>query len=159
MISSTVKNGREPKKMIICFYTREYWMINIGPGFLEVIRLLPLPPVSRRKCCLSFSVFLCAAGRGGGRGAESYDRKKAWSFINNFCSIQYNVHTYLNIRGNGERKTEGAHSDNSHPHIHAENKFQQPASKLVDKTAIMYVFVSSANVFSPIYGWQTGKKQ
>jgi hypothetical protein len=117
--------------MIIFLYQRVLNDFYRGPGFLEMIRLLrlPLPPSPVSKLSLFLSLPVCCrssllTGEGGGRGAESYDRKKAWSSINNFCTILYNVHTYLNIRGNGERKTEGAHSHNSHPHIHAENKFQ-----------------------------------
>jgi len=55
---------------------------------------LPLPSAN----CLSFSVFLCLAGRaycrerggGGERGAKSYDCKKAWPSIN---------HSILSARG------------------------------------------------------------
>ncbi len=57
-----------------------------------MIWLLPHPllPTIPSASCLSFSVFLCGAGRvywlGGmgwdGRGAKSYDGEKAWSSIN-----------------------------------------------------------------------------
>jgi hypothetical protein len=45
------------------------------------------PPLSPSESCLSFSVFLCVAGRAywrgwrGGRGAKSNYREKAWSSI------------------------------------------------------------------------------
>ncbi len=64
MISCTVKNVRDPRKWSICFYTREYWMIYRGPGFLAVIRLLPRPFLRLMSAsCLSYSVFLWDAGR------------------------------------------------------------------------------------------------
>ncbi len=58
-------------------------------GFLEVVWFgsspIPFPSVS----CLSFLVFQCVAdltygigGEGGGRGAESYNREKAWHSVN-----------------------------------------------------------------------------
>ncbi len=150
--------------MIICFYTREYWMIYRGPGFPWVIRLLPLPRPRQKVVFLSQSscvmpVELTDGRRGWARSQIIRPQENMVLYqYSLFYTVVYNVRTYLNIRGNGERKTEGAHSDNSHPHIHAENKFQQPASKLVDKTAIIYVFVSSANFLSPPFGWQIGKK-
>jgi hypothetical protein len=74
---------------------REYWMIYRGPGFSHCRRIWllsctpcpPLPSVS----CLSFSVFLCDAGRayweerleGGGGGAKSSYDCETWSSINN----------------------------------------------------------------------------
>ncbi len=45
----------------------------------------PLPLSFQKVACLSFSVFLCVAGRGRGwgvgGGAKSYDDEKAWSSI------------------------------------------------------------------------------
>jgi hypothetical protein len=37
---------------------------------------------------------LTRGGVGGGRGAESYDRKKAWSSLNHamLCAVQCTVH-------------------------------------------------------------------
>ncbi len=71
-------------------------MIYRGPGFLAVVWFIPPPLPSAN--CLSFSVFLCLAGRayyrerggGGERGAKSYNRKKAWPCIN---------HSILSVRG------------------------------------------------------------
>ncbi len=74
-------------------FTRDYCTIYRGPGFLVVIWFgsspIPLSPL-RSTSCLSFPVFLFVAGRaylrerrvGGGGGAESYDRVKAWPFMN-----------------------------------------------------------------------------
>ncbi len=46
--------------------TSEYWMIYRGPGFLPIVLFgsspTPFPPL-RSASCLSFSVFLCVAGR------------------------------------------------------------------------------------------------
>ncbi len=53
----------------------------------------PSPPRSPGNKCLSFSVFLCDAGREGGwggRGAKSYDREKAWLYKKH--SILYELH-------------------------------------------------------------------
>ncbi len=72
---------------------REYWIIYKRPGFLAFVRFgssstpfrPPLPSVS----CLSFflslpvccrSTLLTGEGGGGGQGAKSYDREKAWGF-------------------------------------------------------------------------------
>jgi hypothetical protein len=61
---------------------------------LRLYRLTPAPsPLLPSANCLSFSVFLCVAGPAyrremgggggeGGRGAESYERKKDWASIN-----------------------------------------------------------------------------
>jgi hypothetical protein len=63
-------------------------MINRGPSFLAVVWFAPSPPLSSANC-ISFTVSLCVAGPaywreseegGGGRGTESYDRKKAWAW-------------------------------------------------------------------------------
>jgi len=74
---------------------REDWMIYRGSGLLGVVWFgstpsNPFPPPLRSAGCLSFSVFLCVAGPaclqeregGGGRGAESYECKKAWASRN-----------------------------------------------------------------------------
>ncbi len=61
------------------FYDREYWMIYRGPGFLAVLCLgslfTPFPTPLPAASYLSFSVFLCVAGRPylrvGGRGAKN----------------------------------------------------------------------------------------
>ncbi len=65
------------------------WFMEEQASLRCMIRLLarPLPPLPSATC-LSFSVFLCGRaycrerGVPGGRGAESYDRKKAWPSIN-----------------------------------------------------------------------------
>ncbi len=70
---------------------REDWMIYRGPSFLAVVWIgsTPAPsPLSRqligrlsKSSCVSL-VQLTDGRRGGGRGAESYDRQKAWTSIN-----------------------------------------------------------------------------
>ncbi len=69
---------------------REYWMIRKGQTLLAVVWFdsypTPFPPLLSASC-LSFSDFLCIAGqaywrKGGGGGAKSSEREKAWSFIN-----------------------------------------------------------------------------
>ncbi len=67
-------------------------MIYRGQGFLAVVLVGSSPPPPPPTASyLSFSDFLCVAGRsnllteegeGGGRGAKSFDREKAWSSIN-----------------------------------------------------------------------------
>ncbi len=67
-------------------YSREYWMIYRGPGFLAVgwfgSSPTPSPPMQSASC-LSFSVFLYVAGEayrmGGG---EEGVGEKAWPSIN-----------------------------------------------------------------------------
>ncbi len=77
------------------------WMIYRGPSFLSFLLVVlnshtPPPPTSPlyRQQIVSLSQSSCVSpiqltdGKGGGggrRGAEPYDRKKAWSSIN--CSI------------------------------------------------------------------------
>ncbi len=73
---------------------REFEMIYRGPRFLAVAwfgsSTTPSPHYLPSASCLSFSVFLCVAGRaywrerrvGGGDGAKSCDGEKAWSSIN-----------------------------------------------------------------------------
>jgi hypothetical protein len=67
--------------LLIIFFSLSYiiWLL-----------VLPLPPLPSATC-LSFSVFLCVAGRadlrergwvGGGRRAKSYDREKDWPSVN-----------------------------------------------------------------------------
>ncbi len=69
------------------------WFIEYQ-GFLAVVRLSPsrppYPPLPSASS-LSFSGFLCVAGRanwrercgvGGGRGAKSYNHEEAWLFLN-----------------------------------------------------------------------------
>ncbi len=67
-------------------YPREYWMIYRGPGFLAVVWFgSSLSPPIPSASCRTFSGFLCVAVRaywGGGGVAKSYDRKKAWAFVN-----------------------------------------------------------------------------
>ncbi len=70
------------------------WMIYWEPIFLRSCDSAPRPPpppsvskLSLFLClplCLLRSIWLTWEGRdnGGGRGAESYDRKKAWASIN-----------------------------------------------------------------------------
>ncbi len=62
-----------------------------GPGFLarRMIWLLALPPLPTKKLARRHTgglrkryYLLTGEGEGGGRRAESYDRKKAWSSIN-----------------------------------------------------------------------------
>jgi hypothetical protein len=73
---------------------REDWMIYRGPGFLAIVLFSSMPNPSPPSLVIMLSIFLslpmCCrsrllAGKGGegGRGAESYDRKKAWSSIIN----------------------------------------------------------------------------
>jgi hypothetical protein len=77
-------------------------MIYRGPGILAVVRLgsspTPSPPASQLDCRhtgrLRNRDNLLTGG--GGRGAESYDRKKAWSSINH--SILYALYQrFLNL--------------------------------------------------------------
>ncbi len=59
-------------------------------GYRSVVQLSPGPTRSPSASCLSFSVFLSVAGRAywresgvrGWGGSKSYDRKKAWPFVN-----------------------------------------------------------------------------
>jgi hypothetical protein len=92
--------------------TREYWTIYRGPGFFNLINLMirqkvhPLPPslqsvsstgntqedweretTRKRK----------RDGKGGGRGAQSSDRKKAWP------SINHSIPSVLNTWQTGPR--------------------------------------------------------
>ncbi len=65
---------------------------------------VPIPfPLSRQQVgWLSFSVYLCVAGRayctderggtGGGLGAESYDRENAWTSINHSILSPWGAH-------------------------------------------------------------------
>ncbi len=66
-------------------------MIYRGSGVLAVVLFGSSPTTSPPAAsCLSFSVFLCVAGRAywrrgrgkGGGGAKSYDGEKVWSSIN-----------------------------------------------------------------------------
>ncbi len=59
---------------------RDFCMIQIGPGFA------PLTPPS------PLSFFLCVA-----RWAESYDREKAWSSINDSIFSFYSMHKCMHI--------------------------------------------------------------
>ncbi len=67
---------------------RDYWMIYRRPGFLAVVDFGSSPTHLSSASCLSFSFFLCVAGRaywrGGGVGEEpnAYDNERAWSSIN-----------------------------------------------------------------------------
>jgi hypothetical protein len=72
---------------------REYWIMYRGPGFLALLWFgfshTPYPPKSpvsmpdRRQAGRLRKRATCWRQRGeGGRGSESYDRKKAWSSIN-----------------------------------------------------------------------------
>ncbi len=85
---------------------REYWMIYRGPGLLALVWFGSTPthfPPLLSATCLSFSVFLCVGSRaywgrwggGGGHGAESYDRKKAWTSINHSCLQAWQMHIKL----------------------------------------------------------------
>ncbi len=80
----------------------EYLTIYRGPDFLEGVWFdsmpTPFSPSILSATGLYFSDFLCVVGRAyvgegkdwkGGRGAESYDRKEAWPFINH--SITYSL--------------------------------------------------------------------
>ncbi len=66
---------------------REYWMIH-WPGLLAIVWIgfspFPLFPVSQLSLFLDLPV--CSQSNlltgGGGRGAKSYDREKAWSSTN-----------------------------------------------------------------------------
>ncbi len=86
--------------MIICFYSREYWMIYRGPGFLDAIRLLlrPSPPVSRQQV-VSLSQSSCVLP------VELTDGRRGWvrsliirpqQSFNTLCTVEYTVHcTYV----------------------------------------------------------------
>jgi hypothetical protein len=68
-------------------------MIYRGPSFLAVVRFGSLPASSRQQI-VSLSRYFCVSppvilltgkGEGGdGRGAKSYNRKKAWTFQKSF---------------------------------------------------------------------------
>ncbi len=71
-------------------WSREYWIIYRGPGFLAVVWLAPPPPPltsisstgdTYRKTERERQLFDRRVG-GGGVGAKSYDSKNAWSSIN-----------------------------------------------------------------------------
>ena len=82
---SSATMHREPCKTNSQNTYRKYWMVYRGPGFLAVVWVGPstLPSVSStRKTLKERQVVKGEGGEGGGRGAESYDRKKAWSSIN-----------------------------------------------------------------------------
>ncbi len=77
----------------------------------------PLPPTYRK----TEKEKQFAYGRGGGRGAESYDRKKAWSFNNHLITLWveglcfvYTVSTvlsatYQQIHSHGNTHTRPSH--------------------------------------------------
>ncbi len=62
--------------------SREYWMIYRGPGFLAVVWIgsstSPSPKPLPSATCLSFSVFLCDAGRAyrRERGRKGWERSQ-----------------------------------------------------------------------------------
>jgi hypothetical protein len=73
--------------------TREYWMIDRGPGFLLVVWFgsspIPFPPPSLSRLSLFLSLPVCrrsslptGGGGGGARGAKSFDREKERFSIN-----------------------------------------------------------------------------
>ncbi len=69
-------------------------MIYRGPGSYNSANRPPLAPHHLPSAtCLSFSVFLSSLltgeGGGGGRGAKSYDREKAWPSINHSVLSAY----------------------------------------------------------------------
>ncbi len=89
--------------------SREYWIINIGPGFLAVVWFgiwlfsHPLSPARtldrRHKWRLRKWDSLVG---GGGRGAESYKHKKAW--FSTYYSILSDITIILNlIKGIGPK--------------------------------------------------------
>jgi hypothetical protein len=65
-------------------YTREYWMIYRGPGFLAVLWFGSSPTLLTLFLSLPVSPVELIDGRrgGGGRGAQSYFHEKARSSIN-----------------------------------------------------------------------------
>ncbi len=65
---------------------REFWMIYRGPGYLAVLWFdsprLELDWPHTGSLRRGGNLLTGGGGEGGGREAESYDRKKAWSSIN-----------------------------------------------------------------------------
>ncbi len=81
--------------------------------------LPPFPPLPAASC-LSFSVFLCVAGReltdgreggGDGRGAKSYDREKAWPSLNHSIISEYsNIYIIFLHNNQLNRRTVRTHA-------------------------------------------------
>jgi hypothetical protein len=80
-----------------CAFSREYWMIYRAPSFLAVVWFgsspTPFPIPFPSASCLSFSVFLCVAGRacwrerGRARGAKSYDHRESLALYKLFTTL------------------------------------------------------------------------
>ncbi len=88
------------RHMALKIYDREYWMIYredqaFSPSYDLALPPPPAPVLLPLASCLFFSIFLCVAGRAytdgrgrrGGRGAESYDRNKAWVLYKSFNTL------------------------------------------------------------------------
>ncbi len=81
-------------------YGREYWMIQRGPGFLLGFSPTPFPSSPVSKLSLFLGLPMCRrpsllTEEGGGRGAKSYDREKAWLTINHSILFASWLHTLL----------------------------------------------------------------
>jgi hypothetical protein len=73
---------------------RENGMIYRGPGFSRgrmAYALTPPPLMEAGRLRKIDTLLMIEGGKWGGRGAESYDHKKAWSNINNSTLSAGNV--------------------------------------------------------------------